>query len=53
MVSMQDVFDTDDLLPSDEALKDGLNPLDFNELQMLDSNIVSEEAENSFRLDRL
>ena len=54
IIGMQDVFGDSDLLPSDEALRTGLDPLDFNELQMLtDSTIVTEETENSFRLDRL
>ena len=51
MAGMPDSFDSD-LFLSDEALKDGLDPLD---LQMLtDPNIVTDPAtEDSFRLDRL
>lgn len=54
IVGMPDVFDTD-LLPSDEALKDGLDPLDFSELQMLtDSTIVADaDTERTFRIDSL
>lgn len=57
MGGMQDMFGDTDLLTSDEALKDGLAPLDFNELQMLTDaggGIVADPAtEDSFRLDRL
>ena len=40
---------------SDEALKDGLVPLDLDGLQMLtDPNMVTDaDTENSFRLDQL
>ena len=54
MVGMPDSFDSD-LFPSDEVLKDGLDPLDFDGLQMLtDPNLVTDSAtEDTFRLDRL
>ena len=51
---LSDVFDTD-LLPSDEVLKDGLDPLDFTELQMLtDSTVVADpDTERAFRINSL
>ncbi|KAI0223950.1 CREB-regulated transcription coactivator 3 [Lamellibrachia satsuma] len=54
MVGMPESFDSD-LFPSDEVLKDGLDPLDFDGLQMLtDPNLVTDSAtEDTFRLDRL
>lgn len=45
-----------DLFPSDESLRAGLGPLDFDGLQMLsdpDMNVISDNAEDHFRLDRL
>ncbi|XP_014665039.1 PREDICTED: CREB-regulated transcription coactivator 1-like isoform X2 [Priapulus caudatus] len=47
-------FDTD-FFPSDEALKDGLDPLDIDGLQMLaDPDLVADSAcDDSFRLDGL
>lgn len=46
-----------DLFPSDEAaLRAGLGQLDFDGLQMLsdpDMNVISDNAEDHFRLDRL
>ena len=56
MAQVHEMFGDAELLPSDEALRDGLgDPLDFNELQMLtDSSLVTDPAtEDSFRLDRL
>jgi len=40
---------------SDEALKDGLVPLDLDGLQMLtDPNMIADpDTENSFKLDQL
>ena len=40
---------------SDEALKDGLDPIDLDGLQMLtDPTMVADaDTENSFRLDQL
>lgn len=54
IVGMPDIFDVN-LLPSDEALKDGLDPLDFTELQMLaDSTVVADpDTERAFRIDTL
>lgn len=51
MATMND-FDTE-LFPSDDALRAGLDPLDFDGLQMLtDSTVVTDPAtEDSFRLD--
>ncbi|XP_013395527.1 CREB-regulated transcription coactivator 3-like [Lingula anatina] len=51
-----DTFDSSDFFPSDEALKVGLDPLDFDGLQMLsDPNMVAADpdTENQFRLDKL
>lgn len=47
-------FDTD-FFPSDDTLKDGLDPLDIDGLQMLaDPDMVADATtEDSFRLDRL
>nr|CAD7405232.1 unnamed protein product [Timema cristinae] len=54
--AMSGSFDTD-LFPSDEALREGLGPIDFDGLQMLtdpDINAITDPAtEDSFRLDRL
>lgn len=50
--AMADSFDPE-LFPTDEALKDGLDPLDFAGLQMLtDPNMVADPAtEDTLRLD--
>lgn len=45
-----------DLFPTDDALRHGLDPIDFGDLQMLaDPNmpISDPAAEDHFRLDRL
>lgn len=45
-----------ELFPSDESLRAGLGQLDFDGLQMLsdpDMNVISDNAEDHFRLDRL
>lgn len=45
------------LFPDDEGLREGLNPIDFDGLQMLDDpdmNVISDPTmEDAFRLDRL
>lgn len=44
------------LFPSDDALRQGLEPIDFSDLQMLtdpDAPISDQTAEDHFRLDRL
>lgn len=54
--AMSGSFDTD-LLPSDEMLREGLVPIDFDGLQMLtdpDMNVITDPAtEDNFRLDKL
>ncbi|KAK6624745.1 hypothetical protein RUM44_011605 [Polyplax serrata] len=54
--AMSGSFDSD-LFPSDETLRAGLGPIDFDGFQMLtdpDMNVISDpSAEDHFRLDRL
>lgn len=54
--AMSGSFDSD-LFPSDETLREGLDPIDFDGLQMLtdpDMNVITDpETEDNFRLDRL
>ncbi|XP_021913457.1 CREB-regulated transcription coactivator 1-like isoform X3 [Zootermopsis nevadensis] len=54
--AMSGSFDTD-LLPSDEMLREGLVPIDFDGLQMLtdpEMNVITDPAtEDNFRLDKL
>ncbi|XP_013086685.1 CREB-regulated transcription coactivator 1-like isoform X4 [Biomphalaria glabrata] len=54
ITGMSDSFDAD-FLTNDEAFKAGLDPLDFEEIQMLtDASLVADPAtEDSFKLDRL
>ncbi|GFR80566.1 CREB regulated transcription coactivator 1 [Elysia marginata] len=54
ITGMPDNFDTD-FLTNDEAFKDGLDPLDFEGIQMLtDASLVADPAtEDTFKLDRL
>ncbi|XP_059179343.1 CREB-regulated transcription coactivator 1-like isoform X5 [Physella acuta] len=54
ITGMSDSFDAD-FLTNDEAFKAGLDPLDFDEIQMLtDASLVADPAtEDSFKLDRL
>lgn len=45
-----------DFFPSDESLREGLGPLDFDGLQMLtdpELNVISDYTEDHFRQDRL
>lgn len=44
-----------DLFPTDDCLREGLDPIDFEGLQMLtDSDLITDPAtEDHFRLDRL
>ena len=53
---MSGSFDTD-LLPSDEMLREGLVPIDFDGLQMLtdpEMNVITDPStEDNFRLDKL
>lgn len=45
------------LFPSDESLREGLDPIDFDGLQMLtdpEMNVITDPStEDTFRLDRL
>jgi len=54
--AMSGSFDTD-LLPSDEMLREGLVPIDFDGLQMLtdpEMNVITDPStEDNFRLDKL
>lgn len=53
--AMAGSFDTD-LFPSDDCLREGLGPIDFDGLQMLTdpSEIITDpNAEEHFRLDRI
>lgn len=51
MASMSGSFDTSDLFPSDEALRAGLDPIDFDGLQIL-QDIADNSNEDGFRLER-
>lgn len=54
-LNRQDSLD-EDLFPSDESLREGLGSLDPLSIQMLshpDMNVISDSAEDYFRLDRL
>jgi CREB-regulated transcription coactivator 1 len=55
-MAMSGSFDSD-IFPSDETLRDGLEPIDFDGLQMLtdpEMNVVTDPStEDNFRLDRL
>lgn len=44
-----------EMFPSDEALRQGLDPIDMDGLQMLDdpTMVISDQAEAHFRLNRL
>ena len=54
--AMSGSFDPD-LLPSDEMLREGLEPIDFDGLQMLtdpEMTVITDSAtEDNFRLDKL
>lgn len=54
ITGMPDAFDTD-FFSSDDPLRVGLDPIDFDGLQMLtDPSMVADPAtEDSFRLDKL
>jgi len=54
--AMGSSFDGVDFFPTDDALRDGLGPIDFNDLQMLASEtsvVMDPSTEDHFRLDRL
>lgn len=53
-IGMSDSFEAD-FLTNDEAFRDGLGSLNFEEMQMLtDPSLVADaDTEDSFKLDRL
>ncbi|XP_046997865.1 CREB-regulated transcription coactivator 1-like isoform X1 [Schistocerca americana] len=55
--AMSGSFDDSELFPSDETLREGLDPIDFDGLQMLtdpDMNVITDPStEDNFRIDRL
>lgn len=50
MASMSGSFDASELFPSDEALRAGLDPIDFDGLQILPD--IDNSNDESFRLER-
>lgn len=55
-MAMSGSFDSD-IFPSDETLREGLDPINFTDYQLLtdpDMNVVTDPStEDNFRLDRL